>query len=69
MHTMITEEKNPQKKVVLLEHNSRVSFTGQDKKTGGERGGHCCKEKSKTLIWCLISAAQKLEQLFTISIP
>lgn len=38
------------------------------KKTGDERG-HCCKEKSKMLIWCLISVAQEVEELFNISVP
>lgn len=56
------------KKVVLLEHNSKVFLTRQneDNKKCKRR---CCKEGSRTLIWCLISVSQELEQQFTISIP
>lgn len=68
-HTKKTEETYPKKKeVVLLEHNSRVFLTGQNEDNRRcERG--CCKEGSRTLIWCHISVSQELEQQFTISIP
>lgn len=62
--------KHTQKKkeVVLLEHNSRVFLTGQNEDNRRCKRG-CCKEGSRTLIWCHISVSQELEQQFTISIP
>lgn len=56
------------KKVVLLKHSSKVFLTGQNEDNRRCEKG-CCKEGRRTLIWCLISLSQELEQPFTISIP